>query len=173
MQKILARQRGALPCPCRVSAPGDSLWRASISARYGAFFRSRTAKNFLKIFLALPSRLGILVGVTTKMPFPMRNKMAVPSQLERVTIQWQPVVAGGTANRRVTDDDSKFKDRTGGRSVAQDMAENPNPRTMVGQTGLSARMPRCGCSDGNRRNHAPGLQGRQTRFDHHVCGLSE
>jgi len=98
----------------------------------------------------------------------MRNKMAVPSQLERVTNQWQPVRAGGTAKTRVTDECSKFKDRNGRRCLeTEDLSENQIARAMAGPARISSRKPRCGCADGNRGNL---VEGGNTQRDWRTLG---
>jgi hypothetical protein len=102
-----------------------------------------------------PNQFWYCASVKTKMPFPMRNKKAVPSQLERVTNQWQPARTGGTAQQRVTDELTYVKDRKcRGFLPAQNSSENQAGRAMVGPARISCRKPGCGDSDGGRGNYS-------------------
>jgi len=115
----------------------------------------RGGPKIFEDFCCNPKMLWYCAIVKTKMPFPMRNKKAVPSQLERVTNQWQPASTGGTAQRRVTDELSFVKDRNGrGFLPAQDASQNQVGRAMVGPARISCRKPRRGCANGGRGNHS-------------------
>ena len=108
-------------------------------------------------FSCIPKLLWYYSSVKTKMPFPKQNKKAVPSHLERVTNQWQPARTGGTAQRRVTDELTKIKDRNcRGFLPGQNSSKDQIGRPMVGQARISTRKPRRGCSDGGRGNRSQG-----------------
>jgi hypothetical protein len=102
-------------------------------------------QKILEGFSCKPKMLGYSVGVIAKISFPKQNKKAVPSQLERVTHQWQPALTGGTARQRVTNDLSKTKDRNcRGLLPGQNASQNQTARAMVGPAWISCRKPRCG-----------------------------
>jgi hypothetical protein len=109
----------------------------------------------MKKVLAISKPLWYCVRVAMKNLFPKKNKKAVPSHLERVTNQRQPASTGGTAHERVTRVFENIKDRNcRGFLPAQNISENQVAGPMVGQAGISSRMPRCGCFNGGRGDHA-------------------
>jgi Type I site-specific restriction-modification system, R (restriction) subunit and related helicases len=83
------------------------------------------------------------VKITTS----LQNNKAVPSQLERVTNQWQPALTGGTARERVTDEYTIVKDRTGRRYFpAQDLSQDPPARSVAGAARIQSGCSRFGNS---------------------------
>jgi hypothetical protein len=99
--------------------------------------------------------LGYCVLVTMKIPFPKENKKAVPSQLERVTNQRQPVVAGGTAQTRVTHEHSFVKDRKrGGFLPRQNSSQNQAGGQMAGKARVRGGEP-CPSGAGRIRGTRP------------------
>jgi hypothetical protein len=91
--------------------------------------------------LDIPKRLWNYLIPMAKIS--LQNKRAVPSQLERVTNQWQPATTGGTARERVTDEHTIIKDRTRWRHIpAKDLSQDPFARPVACSTRIQSRYAR-------------------------------